>query len=83
MEMLKRLFDDYKAVLGSAIGVGAGIAGGIYVGEYLNNNVELLKQAPDITRYLVYAGTTIVSIGFWGGTGYAATSRVTSADNPI
>jgi len=81
--MSKRLFDDYKAVLGSAIGLSAGIVGGICVGEYLNNNVELLTQAPYIARYLVDAGAIIVSSGFLGGTGYAATSRVTSADNPI
>jgi len=56
-----------------AIGVGAGLAvgipWGIYSGEFLCNNVELLKQAPDAIRYIVDAGAAGLLGSFCAGIG--------------
>lgn len=44
--------------------VGAGVvclAGGAYVGQQANENIELLKEAPQVWRYVVGIGTPLVT----------------------
>ncbi|MBI4919337.1 hypothetical protein HY837_05360 [archaeon] len=51
------------------IGAGVGIAGGIYLGESINDYVEALKQAPTAIRYAVDAGSAIVCGSVGAGIG--------------
>jgi len=46
-------------LIGGAIGLTAGIAGGVYVGESINDYVEFLKQAHPVVQYAVDAASAV------------------------
>ena len=71
---LDKQFRDTKKTIkagfiGAGIGFAAGASGGIYLGESVNEYVEVLKQAPVAIRYAVDGVFTIVVGGVGAGIG--------------
>jgi len=55
--------------IGAGLGLVAGIAGGIYVGESINGYAEILKQAPHAVQYGVDGICAVVGGSFIAGIG--------------
>lgn len=53
------------AFICGGIGLVVGIAGGVYLGEAINEHVEVFKQVPAMTRY----GIDVAFAGLFGGFG--------------
>ncbi|MBI5064726.1 hypothetical protein HZA97_00690 [Candidatus Woesearchaeota archaeon] len=57
--------------IGAGVGLVVGIAGGIYLGESINDYVEALKQAPKAIQYAVDAGSAFLCGSAGAGVGAA------------